>query len=306
MPAKGHHQSEEAKAKIRAAHLGRPKSEQHRANLRGKTGPKPGSHHSDETIEKIRASNLGQKRSAEAVERNRQSHIGLPSSRKGAVLSDETKDKIRQARAQQIHPQFVKRGITQQMIDDAKASGLRWCAGKCKAFLPADKFYSAAESLKQCIECGQRANRNFAANRTPEEKRELAKYASEFRLNNPEQVRDAWLRSKYGVGPEWYGDKLAEQDGHCALCDALVDGRKLSKRALITEPSKYLVVDHDHETGLVRGLLCAKCNTALARVEYIKEWATRALAYLARYGSDRNYGIARIHSDPDVVKVECG
>ena len=38
------------------------------------------------------------------------------------------------------------------------------------------------------------------------------------------------------------------QDGKCAICHQV--------------PTK-LVIDHDHETGLVRGLLCSPCNTSL-------------------------------------------
>ncbi len=81
------------------------------------------------------------------------------------------------------------------------------------------------------------------------------------------------LQRKYGVTHEWYLAKLAEQGGACALCK-------------ITEPSakdKNFAVDHDHKTGAPRGLLCARCNTALAKIEDDPTIMASMVAYLARY-----------------------
>lgn len=60
------------------------------------------------------------------------------------------------------------------------------------------------------------------------------------------------IKSKYGVTREQYTALLNEQDGHCACCIS----------------TKNLSVDHDHETGRVRGILCKDCNTSLG---FIKE-----------------------------------
>ena len=49
---------------------------------------------------------------------------------------------------------------------------------------------------------------------------------------------------------------LIAQRGLCAICQAPPDGQW-----------KVLCVDHDHETGKVRGLLCVTCNTMLGRLE---------------------------------------
>lgn len=61
------------------------------------------------------------------------------------------------------------------------------------------------------------------------------------------------LRSVYGISDEDYRDLLKLQDGRCFIC------RRITK--------KRLAVDHDHETGQVRGLLCADnergCNHAI-------------------------------------------
>lgn len=84
----------------------------------------------------------------------------------------------------------------------------------------------------------------------------------------PEQNRRANLR-KYGITPEDYDQMFEVQQGLCAICAEASDLR--------------LHIDHDHETGKVRGLLCARCNPALgafrdspvllqAAIDYLGLW----------------------------------
>jgi hypothetical protein len=63
-----------------------------------------------------------------------------------------------------------------------------------------------------------------------------------------------------------YNALLAEQKGVCAIC------RNPELRRGNHGKAKRLSVDHDHETGKVRGLLCQDCNTALG---LLKEDTTR-------------------------------
>ena len=55
------------------------------------------------------------------------------------------------------------------------------------------------------------------------------------------------LTTKFGVTNEEYDRLYERQGGRCAFCPA-------------TGKTKRLAVDHDHRTGLVRGLLCGRCN----------------------------------------------
>lgn len=67
----------------------------------------------------------------------------------------------------------------------------------------------------------------------------------------------AWkLLNRYGITVEEYAEMLAGQGGHCAICPRTPE-----------ENGKLLSVDHDHETGEVRGLLCQPCNLALGHLE---------------------------------------
>lgn len=81
-----------------------------------------------------------------------------------------------------------------------------------------------------------------------------ARVVREARKSNPERralvERQSKLRRVYGMTPERYDELLKSQDGKCALC-----GR--------TEVTRRLSIDHDHKTGVVRGLLCPPCNRAL-------------------------------------------
>lgn len=72
------------------------------------------------------------------------------------------------------------------------------------------------------------------------------------------------VKRKYGLTPEEYDDMLVKQNGLCAICQ---------KR----EP-KY--VDHCHDTGVVRGILCPGCNTAIGQFEDDIDIINRAIDYL--------------------------
>ena len=81
----------------------------------------------------------------------------------------------------------------------------------------------------------------------------------------------AGLFRKYGITLDDYDRMADEQDHACALClePELVEDRRLA-------------IDHDHETGRIRGLLCFKCNTALGRVADTESALKRLSDYLRR------------------------
>lgn len=80
------------------------------------------------------------------------------------------------------------------------------------------------------------------------------------------------LKNKYGITPGDYYRMLAEQDGRCAICLSDTDSYGRSKFS----------VDHDHETGEVRGLLCTHCNRAIGLFGDNAERLTRAANYLGK------------------------
>lgn len=129
-----------------------------------------------------------------------------------------------------------------------------------------------------CKACGRERTRTWRA----ENKAHKAEYDAAYRDKNKEsrseayrrwvsenpEVRKAssraWWLSQYGLSPAEFA-ALAEQQGDkCAICGDEVP----------------LHVDHDHETGVVRGLLCTRCNPGLGFFRDDVGLLRRAIRYL--------------------------
>lgn len=76
------------------------------------------------------------------------------------------------------------------------------------------------------------------------------------------------LEARYGITSADYWDLYAWQGGVCYIC----------RRA--TGKTRRLSVDHDHSTGIVRGLLCRPCNNYLGHLRDSREALLRAAGYL--------------------------
>lgn len=84
----------------------------------------------------------------------------------------------------------------------------------------------------------------------------------------------AYLKRNYGITADDY-DKLLEKQNHkCAICGG---------EGFVMDTARHkvkLVVDHDHHTGEIRGLLCHNCNRALGLLQDDVETIQHALDYL--------------------------
>jgi Recombination endonuclease VII len=113
-------------------------------------------------------------------------------------------------------------------------SAQKWCPD-CQAFRPIDSF------------CKNKASRDgLAAYCKPCHN----KRGRENKIKNWGSTREYHLRGRYGIGQVEVDAMLEAQGGLCAVC------RK-------ADPEH---VDHDHQTGKVRGMLCFNCNQALGNV----------------------------------------
>jgi hypothetical protein len=88
--------------------------------------------------------------------------------------------------------------------------------------------------------------------------------------------RERNLRKEFGIGLEEYGAMLEKQGGVCAIC-------KQEETTVRAGRVMALPVDHCHETGKIRGLLCNSCNRALGKFKDSVEHLLAAASYLEEY-----------------------
>lgn len=93
-------------------------------------------------------------------------------------------------------------------------------------------------------------------------------------LSLKEQKRDWELRKLYGITLAQFNTLLERQHGVCAGCGS------------INSANHSLGVDHNHETGKIRGLLCNKCNCAIGLARNSPAHLYRLASYLVRAGVD--------------------
>jgi len=97
-----------------------------------------------------------------------------------------------------------------------------------------------------------------------------------YRAAHPEEFRGRWLKRKYGLTPVDFDAMFAAQGSVCAICGGDHPGEMSRGR------SPRWHIDHDHKTGLVRGVLCSPCNRALGLFKENPQALESAIAYLTR------------------------
>ena len=99
------------------------------------------------------------------------------------------------------------------------------------------------------------------------------------RAKNPDlwkrKRRNESLRWKYGITIEEYESMVQSQNNVCEICQGTDDHRK----------NGHLSVDHNHETGDVRGLLCGHCNSLIGYAAENSDVLSSAMLYLEKYNA---------------------
>jgi hypothetical protein len=161
------------------------------------------------------------------------------------------------------------------------------CCKVCGATKPATEFYANATGKdglrRDCKACNLAARAaKYAENPQPyidrvkkwqqENPERLNAYRREYR-QRPERKfadREGYLKRKYGITIADYDRMFDEQGRVCAIC-----GKPRPEE-------RTLHVDHEHTTGVIRGLLCFRCNNALGDFDEEYELFQKAADYLDR------------------------
>ena len=90
---------------------------------------------------------------------------------------------------------------------------------------------------------------------------------------NSDTIFENYLKRTYNIDLNKYNSLFEEQSGVCAICkQECVSGRKLA-------------VDHNHDTGEVRGLLCCRCNRGIGNLDDSLDKLKSAVLYLEKYSA---------------------
>lgn len=102
-------------------------------------------------------------------------------------------------------------------------------------------------------------------------------------LRDEPRRRATVIKARYGVTADRYDQMMQEQGGVCAICEMPnTNGRRLA-------------IDHDHKTGVIRGLLCGTCNTSIGHAKDDPDRLRAMADYLER---------SRSSSEGDKMKSE--
>jgi len=140
------------------------------------------------------------------------------------------------------------------------------CSG-CGESKSLDEFHKNSKSLDErqsaCKSCQIERNQKWsAANKDYKKQRDRQWYTT-----NKDQINSRRRTLRYGLTEDQYQSMIRDQAGCCGICNQLTE---------------TLVVDHCHNTGDVRGLLCNRCNINLGGLGDTIESVRAALRYLER------------------------
>ena len=156
--------------------------------------------------------------------------------------------------------------------------------------------HAKEKSMKVCSKCGiEKDIELFAAQKYRDGKRRstcqecILKQKAEHRKNpinkkNKKELHQTYyqkpgvkekqwesgLKNRYNMTAEQYRQLLIFQNNRCAICD--IHELETAK--------KRLCVDHSHNTGVVRGLLCMPCNSAIGLLKDKSNIVRKAADYL--------------------------
>ena len=117
-----------------------------------------------------------------------------------------------------------------------------------------------------CKPCNLEKDKERRMSKTPEERQEIGRRNRE--KMGKDYHKDYKLKKNYGFGLETFNEMVERQQNSCKICgDEFTENR----------PAQ---VDHNHDTGEVRDLLCTPCNTSLGLMKEDINRLTSMIEYI--------------------------
>ena len=161
---------------------------------------------------------------------------------------------------------------------DEKYSG--GIALKCKKCVHEWRVKRYAENRQQAIldaAIWKKANRERVNKQVSQDKidnpEKYKKWNEDYYERNKKDINTRAICGYHGLDIQSYEEMIKEQNNQCAICG------KIETRKFKGKPMR-LCVDHNHETGKIRGLLCHDCNTGLGKFLDSPDLLTKAAIYL--------------------------
>ena len=140
---------------------------------------------------------------------------------------------------------------------------------------------------KKCTNCGEEKSVvEFSINRSATDGRQSwckkcsSRAVVEWQRANTDKVSAIRRKFNYGISHEDYTNKLVSQEYRCDCC----------KEPLHLENRQSVHLDHNHETGQVRGILCRSCNYMVGHAKDSPDRLSAGVAYLKAYQGASNDG----------------
>lgn len=148
----------------------------------------------------------------------------------------------------------------------------------CKHFKPGSSFFKngfrrldgTSKTRNECKSCNTKAHAEYVEKNRSTINEQMRK---RYRGKPGEKERMQWYsRQKfYGVSKENFEKMFKTQKGCCAICKIAQSSTKHTFN-----------IDHDHDTGKIRGLLCMRCNRGMGLLRDDKVILSNALKYLKK------------------------
>lgn len=129
---------------------------------------------------------------------------------------------------------------------------------------------------KHCPTCHGKVTKKWNAMNREKNTRACKKWRDTHPEAYQQMQRRMSLRKLYGMTVGDYDEKLKAQQGRCAICGADEPNGPGKKNG-------HFMVDHDHKTGAIRGLLCSNCNVLLGQASDDVSILEKAIQYSKGY-----------------------